>query len=73
MATARHLDKNEIPYTKVDVTKDPNGAERVRELGYRGVPVVVAGDMHWNDYRSQKLDQLADILEAWEPASSPAE
>lgn len=73
IAVARHLDKEGIPFTKVDVREDPNGAARIRELGYTGTPVTVAGDMHWKDYRRDKLDQLKAILEAWEPASSAAE
>lgn len=61
IATKRHLDKQGTPYEYVDVDTSTDGADRVRALGYIGVPVVEAGDMHWHGYRPDKLDQLGRI------------
>lgn len=58
IATTKHLDRQGTPYAYRDVTTDPAAADEVRALGYVGVPVVVAGDMHWHGYRDQKLNQL---------------
>lgn len=59
--TARQLDKQGTPYTYRDVTTDPDAADQVTLLGYRALPVVVAGDMHWTGYSHDRLATLARI------------
>lgn len=59
--TARHLDKLGLPYRYRDVTEDDDAREAVEALGYRALPVVTAGDMHWTGYRNEKLKRLAEI------------
>lgn len=59
--TTRRLDHHNLPYTYIDVTADPVGAERVTALGYQSLPAVVVGDMHWSGFRLARLDRLAEI------------
>jgi glutaredoxin-like protein NrdH len=59
--TARHLDRQGTPFVERFVDQDQEAAEAVALLGYRSVPVVVAGDMHWSGYRPDKLDQLGRL------------
>ncbi len=57
-ATYRALDKQGIDYTIVDLTEDSAAMQRVQDLGYRQVPVVVAGDDHWAGFRPDKINTL---------------
>ncbi len=59
--TARHLDRLGLPYRYRDVTEDDDARAAVEALGYRALPVVTAGDMHWCNYRNEKLKRLAEI------------
>lgn len=57
-ATKRHLDKHGIPYTPIDLTRDPDALAYVQGLGYLAAPVVVTGDTHWSGYVPDKLNTL---------------
>jgi len=57
-ATENYLKNNAIPYTKVDVTKDPAGLKTVLALGYKSMPVVVNGHNHWSGFDIDKLQKL---------------
>lgn len=58
-ATFRALDKAGIPYTKVDVTEDPEARDYVMSLGYLQLPVVITGDSHWSGFRPDRIESLA--------------
>ncbi|MCI2393971.1 glutaredoxin-like protein NrdH [Aliiroseovarius sediminis] len=58
-ATTRALDKRGLDYRIVDLTEDPNAMQEVTNMGYRQVPVVVAGDAHWAGFRPDMIGQLA--------------
>ncbi|PIE14082.1 MAG: NrdH-redoxin [Rhodobacterales bacterium] len=58
-ATTRALDAKGISYDVVDLTEDDSAMTRVTELGYRQVPVVVAGSDHWSGFRPDMIAQLA--------------
>ncbi|MGW5267287.1 glutaredoxin family protein [Rhodococcus sp. NPDC003994] len=73
IAVQRDLQKRHIPFVKVDIREDPNGAHRISELGYNGTPVIVAGDMHWKGFRKDKMQQLDNALRAWEPSHPVAD
>lgn len=60
-ATKRHLDKAGIPYHWRDVTADPEAHAEASTYGYLGVPIVVAGDMHWQGFRPDRLDALGKL------------
>ncbi|ALZ86443.1 MULTISPECIES: glutaredoxin-like protein NrdH [Pseudomonas] len=57
-ATYRALDRQGITYEVVDIEQDAQARQTVESLGYRQVPVVVAGDDHWAGFRPDKLGQL---------------
>jgi glutaredoxin-like protein NrdH len=58
-ATTRALDRHGIDYTIIDVSEDMNAYDLVQGLGYRQVPVVVAGETHWAGFRPDMISALA--------------
>ena len=60
--TKKKLEAMRIPYYYVDVTEDDTGRAVVEHLGYRQLPVVLVGDMHWDGHRHDKLTSLGRIL-----------
>lgn len=58
-ATTRALDRQGIDYTVVDVSTDVEAYELVQGLGYRQVPVVIAGERHWAGFRPDMISALA--------------
>lgn len=58
-ATTRALDRKGLDYTIVDISADADAYARVAEMGYRQVPVVVAGDNHWAGFRPDMIGALA--------------
>lgn len=69
VVTARDFEKRGIPFTKIDITQEPESYARVQALGYQSLPVVEVGDIHWNDYQAAKNARLAEILATWQPDS----
>ncbi|MFG1794214.1 glutaredoxin family protein [Nocardia sp. NPDC049149] len=59
--TTQHLDKVGLPYRYRDVTEDQSAHDIVTALGYRGLPVVTVGDLHWSGYRHSRINRLAEI------------
>lgn len=46
-AAADSLERQGIPFEKVDVTVDPEAAERLRRNGFQSTPVIgFAGELH---------------------------
>lgn len=58
-ATTRALDRKGIDYTVVDISIDEEAYARVQDMGYRQVPVVVAGDQHWAGFRPDMISGLS--------------
>lgn len=58
-ATTRALDRKGLAYSIVDISQDAEAYARVTALGYRQVPVVVAGDAHWAGFRPDMIGALA--------------
>jgi glutaredoxin-like protein NrdH len=58
-ATTRALDSAGISYDVIDLSQDIDAFAAVQELGYRQVPVVIAGDQHWAGFRPDKISTLA--------------
>lgn len=59
VATYRALDQRGLDYEIVDLSQDDAAMARVAELGYRQVPVVIAGDQHWAGFRPDMIGGLA--------------
>lgn len=58
-ATTRALDARGLAYRLIDLAEDAAAMQRVAALGYRQVPVVVAGEMHWAGFRPDMIGRLA--------------
>lgn len=58
-ATTRAFDNKGIEYHVIDITEDEAAYTLVQGLGYRQVPVVIAGEMHWSGFRPDMINQLA--------------
>ncbi|MEP7453689.1 glutaredoxin-like protein NrdH [Phyllobacterium sp. SB3] len=58
-ATTRALDRHGVEYDVIDVSSDPDAFELVQSLGYRQVPVVIAGEQHWAGFRPDMISTLA--------------
>lgn len=58
-ATTRALDRQGIKYDLVDISTDTAAFHLVQDLGYRQVPVVVAGERHWSGFRPDMINALA--------------
>ncbi len=58
-ATTRALDRQGINYSVIDVSTDAEAYELVQGLGYRQVPVVIAGEQHWAGFRPDMISALA--------------
>ena len=59
-ATYRALDRQGIAYQVVDIEQDANARQTVESLGYRQVPVVVAGDDHWAGFRPDRIKAVSE-------------
>lgn len=59
IATTRALDRKGIAYRVVDISEDADAYAMVEGMGYRQVPVVVAGEQHWAGFRPDMIDALA--------------
>lgn len=61
--TKRKMDKHDVPYEVIDMSTNPEAAEKARSLGYQAAPVVFAPDgTHWNEYRPALIEQHAANL-----------
>lgn len=61
VATKRRLDKHNITYTEVDITRDQTAYDYVVELGYQQAPVVVLDTgAHWSGFRMDLIDALKE-------------
>lgn len=58
-ATYQALDRKQIAYQIIDLTKDNQALELVKKLGYQQVPVVIVGDKHWSGFRPDMISLLA--------------
>lgn len=58
-ATTRALERQGIDFNVVDISTDAAAYEKVRNLGYMQVPVVIAGDTHWAGFRPDMISTLS--------------
>ena len=63
-ATYRALEQKGVPFNVIDLSLDQEAYNTIMSLGYRQVPVVVAGDDHWAGFRPDKINALAGELVA---------
>lgn len=58
-ATKREMDRKGIDYEVVDLTKDEEAYNKVKDMGYLQAPIVIAGEEHWSGFRPDKIAGLA--------------
>lgn len=58
VATYRELERKGVNYDVIDLTEDEQAFSKVEGMGYRQVPVVVAGEDHWAGFRPDKIGAL---------------
>ena len=58
--TQKELDRTGIPYTTLDVTKNPDALQHVQALGYLQAPVVETDTEHWSGFKPDKIKALAN-------------
>lgn len=58
-ATYRAFEKRGIVFNIKDVEADGDARSYVMGLGYRQLPVVVAGEKHWAGFRPDMISQVA--------------
>lgn len=64
-ATYRWADGLGLDYEVIDLTRDAESLDAVKELGYLQAPVVIVRDSdgntveHWSGFRPDRLDSLA--------------
>ena len=57
--TYKVLASEGVDYEVINVTVSDAGFEKVRELGYLQVPVVVTDTDHWSGFRPDKIKEIA--------------
>jgi len=57
-STKRYLKRNLVEYQEVDLSKDSQAMQRIREMGYTQAPVVEVGDSSWSGFRMDELQKL---------------
>ncbi|MEV6360357.1 glutaredoxin domain-containing protein [Nocardia asteroides] len=63
-ATERTLDNLGFAYRIVDVAQNPDARKRLLNMGFRGTPVVEAGNTRFAGFRPDKLKSLSGVLRA---------
>lgn len=57
-ATYKALDNKHISYDIVDISKDAEALSYIESLGYKMLPVVIAGNNHWAGFQPDKINGL---------------
>jgi glutaredoxin-like protein NrdH len=57
--TKKYMDKNGIPYTTVDITKDQEAFDMVIGMGFQSAPVVISEVGNWSGFQPDKINLLA--------------
>lgn len=56
--TKKYLKECDIAFEEIDVTQDEVALNKIKEMGYQAVPVVVTNDDHWYGFRPERLAEL---------------
>ncbi|RCL01642.1 MAG: glutaredoxin-like protein NrdH [Candidatus Tokpelaia sp. JSC085] len=57
-ATCRAFERRGVSFRMIDISEDRQACAFVTQLGYRQVPVVIAGDRHWAGFRPDMINQV---------------
>lgn len=57
--TKRYMDKNNIAYTTIDITQDPDALDMILGMGFSSAPVVISEKGSWAGFQPDKINLLA--------------
>lgn len=57
-ATKRAMESRGLDFEMVNLDQHPEMADALREQGFRQLPVVIAGDIHWAGFRPDMINRL---------------
>lgn len=57
-ATKRAMESRGFEFEMVNVDQVPDAAETLRAMGFRQLPVVVAGETQWSGFRPDMINRL---------------
>ena len=56
--TKKLLTKNGLEFKTIDITQDEEAYNKVVEMGFMSVPVVIAGEDSWAGFQPDKINGL---------------
>ncbi|MEM6048974.1 glutaredoxin-like protein NrdH [Erwinia sp. P7711] len=63
-ATKNAMDKQGLAYQLINLDQQPGETEKLKSLGYRQLPVVMAAEDHWSGFRPDKISALRQLAAA---------
>jgi len=57
-ATKRAMENRGVAFEMVNVDQQPDAAETLKAMGFRQLPVVIAGDTRWSGFRPDMINRL---------------
>ncbi|QOV63098.1 glutaredoxin-like protein NrdH [Kosakonia pseudosacchari] len=57
-ATKRAMESRGLAFEMVNVDHVPEAADELRAMGFRQLPVVVAGETKWSGFRPDMINRL---------------
>jgi glutaredoxin-like protein NrdH len=63
-ATKRAMESRGFEFEMVNVDLVPDAADELRAMGFRQLPVVVAGETQWSGFRPDMINRLQSLPHA---------
>lgn len=60
-ATKRAMESRGFEFEMVNVDLVPDAADELRAMGFRQLPVVVAGETQWSGFRPDMINRLQSV------------
>lgn len=57
-ATKRAMENRGLTFEMVNVDQTPEAADTLRAMGFRQLPVVIAGEEKWSGFRPDLINRL---------------
>lgn len=58
--TKKYLKERDIAFNEIDVTQDKDALNKIKDMGYQAVPVVITDIDHWYGFRPERLAELVE-------------
>ncbi|MDF7680153.1 glutaredoxin-like protein NrdH [Enterobacteriaceae bacterium ESL0689] len=63
-ATQQAMKNHGLTFDIINIDHHPEVIDILREQGFRQLPVVIAGDIHWSGFRPDMIKQLHQLAVA---------